>query len=212
MNIYQPYTYLIGWSYLNKWYYGVRFADYSKNDTANPSELWTTYFTSSKHVQSFRQMHGEPDIIEIRKIFSDKESARLWEHKVLRRMCVIDREDFLNKSDAISIPSQLGIKKPSGHGAKVANFHRGRQRSDETKKLISIAARKRTPPSEEKKRKTSESCKRWYETNKNWNAGKSGYSKRGIKITTTLGEFDSISAAARAHGVSWYKVEKYFII
>ena len=212
MNIYQPYTYLIGWSNLNKWYYGVRFADYSKNDLANPSELWTTYFTSSKHVQSFRLEHGEPDVVQIRKIFHDKQSAREWEHKVLRRMHVTEREDFLNKSDAISIPSQLGILKPPGHGIKVGNFHRGRKRSDKTRQLISAAANNRPPPTEETKKKTSQSCKQWYETNKSWNAGKNGYSKKGKGITTTLGHFDSISAAVRAHGVSRYKVEKYFVI
>jgi len=45
-SIYQsnlPYTYLIGWSNLNTWYYGRRT---SKN--CHPSDLWQKYFTSSK--------------------------------------------------------------------------------------------------------------------------------------------------------------------
>lgn len=46
MTIYIPYTYLIGWSKLNWWYYGAEFAKIKK--IANPSNLWTTYFTSSK--------------------------------------------------------------------------------------------------------------------------------------------------------------------
>ena len=61
-----PYTYLIGWSKLNKYYYGVR---YAKN--CHPSDLWTKYFTSSKYVKQFREENGEPDIIEIRKTFSN---------------------------------------------------------------------------------------------------------------------------------------------
>jgi len=48
MFIHIPYTYLIGWTSTNKYYYGVRFA---KN--CNPSELFITYFTSSKHVKNY---------------------------------------------------------------------------------------------------------------------------------------------------------------
>lgn len=173
MTIYQPYTYLIGWSIHNKWYYGVRFADYNEKDMANPKELWVSYFTSSKHVESFRKEYGEPDIIQIRKTFKEKEKARLWEHKVLRRLNVVVREDFLNKSDAISIPSQKGMSKPIGHGEKVGNFHRGRKRSEETRKKISEIAKNRVH-TEESNKKRSEKLK----GRKPWNAGLSGY-KRG---------------------------------
>jgi hypothetical protein len=69
--MYQPYTYLIGWSSHNKYYYGVR---YSKK--ASPSEFWLTYFTSSNEVKKFREAHGEPDIIQIRKTFSDSTTAK----------------------------------------------------------------------------------------------------------------------------------------
>jgi hypothetical protein len=173
MLIYQPYTYLIGWSVHNKWYYGVRFANYSEKDTANPSELWVAYFTSSRHVQKFREENGDPDIIQIRKTFSSKESARLWGHKVLRRMRVTLREEFLNKSDAISIPSQKGIPKPPGHGVKIGNFHRGRKRNEETRKKISEVAKKRVQ-TEEANKKRSEKLK----GRVTWNKGLSGY-KRG---------------------------------
>lgn len=88
------YTYLIGWSKFNTWYYGIRFA---KN--CQPEDLWTTYFTSSKYVKQFRKQNGEPDIIQIRKIFDSKEKAILWEHKVLKRLNVISNEKWLNKTD-----------------------------------------------------------------------------------------------------------------
>jgi len=65
-----PYTYLIGWSTLNKWYYGVR---YSKR--CNPNDLWVKYFTSSKLVKQFRNKFGEPDVVEVRKIFNNSEDA-----------------------------------------------------------------------------------------------------------------------------------------
>lgn len=91
MTIY--YTYRISWSKFDKHYYGVR---YAKN--CRPSDLWVTYFTSSKMVKNFREMYGEPDIIQIRKTFETAEKARLWEYTVLSRLKVLDSDRWLNKS------------------------------------------------------------------------------------------------------------------
>lgn len=87
-----PYTYLIGWTKLNKYYYGVRYAI-----GCRPEDLWTTYFTSSKRVADMRRRHGEPDVIEVRRIFSDVDAAILWEHRVLTRLDVINNEMWLNQ-------------------------------------------------------------------------------------------------------------------
>ena len=66
----------------NKAYYGVRYAD-----GCNPSDLWVTYFTSSKRVKRLIEEYGKDSFkVEIRKIFSDKQSAINWEEKVLRRL------------------------------------------------------------------------------------------------------------------------------
>lgn len=81
---YIPYTYLLGWSSENKWYYGSEYGEKSK--IANPSNLWKSYFTSSKTVKKFTENFGDPDIILIRKTFSTKISCILWEGKVLRRL------------------------------------------------------------------------------------------------------------------------------
>lgn len=88
------YTYLLGWSKHNKFYYGVRFAK-----GCHPNDLWISYFTSSKYVKEFRKHYGEPDIIQVRRTFDNTASARLWEEKVLKRLNVIKREDFLNRTD-----------------------------------------------------------------------------------------------------------------
>lgn len=118
-----PYTYLVGWSKNGMYYYGVRYAS-----NANPDELWRSYFTSSKHIQHFRSKHGEPDIIQVRQVFDCVNRARLWEHKVLRRISAVNRSDFLNYTDNISIPV-------TDHD-RAANFSnylssiRGRKRSD----------------------------------------------------------------------------------
>ena len=93
-----PYTYLIGWSKLNVWYYGVRYAN-----SCNPNDLWKTYFTSSVYVRDFRNIHGEPDVIEVRKLFSEKQKAQLWEAKVLKRLKVLEKDEWLNKTDCSSI-------------------------------------------------------------------------------------------------------------
>jgi hypothetical protein len=92
MNI--PYTYLIGWSHYKKFYYGVRF---SKD--CHPSDLFVKYFTSSKSVACMINEHGMPDIIQIRKTFSNEKDARCWEHKVLSRIKAVERNDFLNRTD-----------------------------------------------------------------------------------------------------------------
>ncbi len=89
-----PYTYLIGWSILNKWYYGVR---YGKD--CNPNDLWNPYKTSSKYVKEFIKEHGEPDIIEVSKIFYSIKSALKYESVVIRRMKCVRSVNWLNKGN-----------------------------------------------------------------------------------------------------------------
>jgi hypothetical protein len=87
------YTYVVGWTKLNKFYYGVRFA---KN--CHPDDLWKKYFTSSKLVKYYRGTCGEPDILQIRKTFDSVENAILWEQKVLRRLKVLQSDKWLNQN------------------------------------------------------------------------------------------------------------------
>ena len=74
----KPYTYLLGWTNHNKWYYGVQYAK-----SADPINLWVNYFTSSSAVKEFRLLHGDPDIIDVRRVFTDPMKAKLWEDRVL---------------------------------------------------------------------------------------------------------------------------------
>lgn len=101
-----PYAYLVGWSNHNTWYYGARWA---KN--CHPNELWVKYKTSSNYVKQFAEEYGEPDIIQIRKVFDGIDQCRYWEHKVLKRMNAVKRADFLNKTDNKSIRSLNGGNK-----------------------------------------------------------------------------------------------------
>ena len=88
-----PYTYLIGWSTPKIYYYGVRYAKH-----CHPSDLWVSYFTSSKLVKDAWAQYGTPDIIEIRRTFNDRAAAVTWEHKVLRRLNVLEETKWLNQS------------------------------------------------------------------------------------------------------------------
>ena len=74
-----PYTYLIGWSQHNKWYYGSR---YGKN--CHPKDLFNPYKTSSAVVKSFIAAHGFPDIIQVRQIFSSTVKSKNFEDSVLK--------------------------------------------------------------------------------------------------------------------------------
>lgn len=91
-----PYTYLIGWSKHNKWYYGSRSSNSNYRGIAHPDDLWSTYFTSSKIVKAFREQHGEPDIIQIRRTFKTANEAKSWEKRVLERIRFM-KSKFLNQ-------------------------------------------------------------------------------------------------------------------
>ena len=119
-----PYTYFIQWSNTGMKYYGVR---YAKN--CHPSDFWVSYFTSSDTVAEYVQEHGNPDIIQIRKTFDNTNRARVWEHTVLKRLAVIKRNDYLNKSDSKSIDPAASSKARSG----VAPGNKGLPQSEEIK-------------------------------------------------------------------------------
>jgi ssDNA-binding Zn-finger/Zn-ribbon topoisomerase 1 len=86
-------------------YYGVRYAH-----DCHPDEFWVKYFTTSNYVAEYRKEHGEPDVIEIRKQFLTENSvddAREWEHRVLKKLDVVKRNDYLNMSDGKGIDPRV---------------------------------------------------------------------------------------------------------
>lgn len=125
-----PYTYLIGWSRLNKWYYGCR---YAKN--CHPSDLWKTYFTSSNHVKKFRKDFGEPDVVEIRHKFTTPQRAKLWEETVLRKLRVDISDSWLN----VRASSFNGIVMTDEIRHKISTSLTGKVQSAETKMKKSLA-------------------------------------------------------------------------
>lgn len=147
-----PFTYLLKHIPTNKYYYGVR---YRKG--CHPKDLWIKYFTSSKKVKGLIKKYGKKSFIfEIRKTFKTQQQALNWEHKVLKKMKVIHRNDFLNQTDnkcfdPILISKNMKTKK----GIK-NNFY-GKTHSKETRKKISLAnlGKKHTKESIEKMRLAS---------------------------------------------------------
>lgn len=208
MDIYRPYTYLIGWSKLGKWYYGVRFAR-----GCNPSDLWTKYFTSSKHVKNFRKEHGEPDIIEVRKTFDTPERAIEWEDRVIVKMKLYIREDFLNanRSKGFMLDPEIIRRKNSCplRAKKISESKTGKKLSDEhvakTKAGVKLYWASLPPESRKKsnetKRKISESAK---------------LNNPGFSATSTCpkcGKEGQKANISRHHGLSgercrWGKVER----
>lgn len=131
-----PYTYFIKWSETNKSYYGVRYAG-----NCDPNDLWKSYFTSSVMVREHREIYGDPDIIEVRRVFSDAAAAREWEHKVLRRLKVANSTEWLNQCDSRSLPPMLGDKNPSRSPEvreKISKALTGRKRPDVAKNNLRL--------------------------------------------------------------------------
>jgi hypothetical protein len=108
MYIYQSYTYLIGWSSYNKWYYGVRFG----NKCCPEEDLWIRYFTSSKYVKDFKKIYGNPDVIQVRKKFNNSQDAIRWEEKVLSKLDVLKNDKWLNRNIRGAIQPMIGNQHP----------------------------------------------------------------------------------------------------
>ena len=126
-----PFTYLIGWPQHSLFYYGVR---YARN--CSPADLWTTYFTSSADVKRLRKTLGEPTVIEVRKTFADRSTACLWEHKVLRRLNAVKREDFINRSLGGAL-FWSGMRQSDEHREKRRKAWIGRKHSEESRAKMS---------------------------------------------------------------------------
>ena len=183
MNIYKAYTYLIGWSHQDKYYYGVRYA----NQTNPQDDFWNKYFTSSNYVSECREEHGEPDIIQIRKTFETSEAAIKWEFDVLRRMKVLDRDDFLNKSIGGAIVYDDEVRAKISAAAKAQIKRDGhpmqdKKHTDESRAKMSASQieyfktnpspRKGVKVTDECRAKMSESRKEWFKHNTHPNKGK----------------------------------------
>jgi hypothetical protein len=94
MNIYTPFAYCITFISTGKRYYGVR---YTEKEVAHPSQLWTTYFTSSKIIADLIEEYGEDSFtFKVRKTFKTRAEALSWENKFLTRINAAKHPEWLN--------------------------------------------------------------------------------------------------------------------
>lgn len=134
------YTYILKCNVTEEFYYGCR---YAKNST--PDDFWVSYFTSSKYVKELLIKYGKESFsYQIRKISDNNGIIQNWEHKVLRRLKVIDRADFLNRTDNKSISSEDSAKGAKNRlplstedreklGERMRKLNSGRKRTEEWK-------------------------------------------------------------------------------
>ena len=143
-----PYTYLIGWTAQDKWYYGVRYAK-----SCDPSDIWVKYFTSSRAVSEFRALYGEPDVVEVRRCFDSTAAALTWEDRVLRRMDAVRCNRWINMANGGK--QFLLLVRTAEHSAKIGAKRVGVKHTDEARAKMSAAAsaRRRGTPSEETRNK-----------------------------------------------------------
>lgn len=88
-----PFTYLIYCRPTGQYYYGSR---YSKH--CHPSQLWSTYYTSSKIVKQLIREYGKDAFdIKITRTFDSKEDARLWEYRFLCKVKASTNPVWLNQ-------------------------------------------------------------------------------------------------------------------
>jgi len=189
----KPYTYLIGWSQHNKYYYGVRYSKIS-----DPIEIWVSYFTSSKYVKKFAQENGDPDIIQVRKIFDNREDSIAWETKVLKKMNVLESEIWLNKTTNRAIETKYSL-----HGwnkqsrEKASNSHKGKIFSNTHKENLSKSLKGRSCYWLKGKKRPNHSEKMKGENN-----------PRSISLLYENVVYGSIKELSEKKVISYYKVKK----
>jgi hypothetical protein len=92
-----PYTYSLLHKASGLRYFGAR---YSKD--CLPSDLWKSYFTSSKHVAKLISISGvEAFHVKITRVFGSKAEAGRWENKLLNRVDAVKNPKMLNRHNGM---------------------------------------------------------------------------------------------------------------
>lgn len=146
MNIYTPYIYLIGWPHLDMYYIGCEYGE--KTKIAHPTNLWNTYYTSSKHVKKFVEENGDLNIIQVRKTFQTAVDTVKYESRILRRLNAKNHPKFLNQHNGDGKFGKIGFHSEETR-RKMSETRRGKQGkpiSEETRQKISETMRGKPSP------------------------------------------------------------------
>jgi hypothetical protein len=133
-----PYLYAIGWTALDKWYLGCRYAPHS-----DPSDLWVSYFTSSKVVAEYRKLYGDPDHKEILAT-GTREEILGAEQSYLAEWNLHKDPRWLNQSIGGERFYSTGPLDPAMVERRAKSL-RGQKRTDEQRARMSKAAEGRAP-------------------------------------------------------------------
>lgn len=121
---YVPYTYLLRFKPTGQLYYGSRYCN-GKRGIANPSDLWTTYFTSSKVVEKLIEEHGKDSFeYEIRKTFKERDETAKWEDRFLKKADAKNNPRFLNKTNGYG--EFAAGPKSEEHRKKLSTWQKGK--------------------------------------------------------------------------------------
>ena len=218
MSIYTPYFYIIGWRELDRWYVGCR---YRKG--CHPSDLMTTYFTSSKnYVHPFIEQHGLPDVVWT---FPCKtaEEARAGEFRIMCEFAHFLSDDrWLNRAKGTKIVRDIRDKDKWRAKLREANIGKtiplevrqrmsatrtgrssslkGKSLSEGHKQSVSEALKGRTI-SEETRKKLSEAAKRRYADPAE--RAKTGASNKGKTAGRKQSEETKRAKSERLKGKPW---------
>jgi hypothetical protein len=124
----KPFTYHLYHKITNQHYYGVR---YSKD--CCPSDLWTTYFTSSPVVHTLIEEYGADSFIPaVRRVFDTARQAKAWETKFLTKINAQFNNKWLNRHNGGStfIGPHIHSEKTK---SKISAHQKGKPKSEEQK-------------------------------------------------------------------------------
>jgi hypothetical protein len=147
-----PFTYLLKFKPTGQYYYGSRYSKY-----CHPSQLWTTYYTSSKVIRQLIKEHGQDSFeFKITRIFENKESARIWEHRFLAKVKASKNPKWLNQHNgAGDFINKGGLKFSEEHKRKISEAHKGKPKPKTAKAMKGNTNSKGNKFSEESRKKLS---------------------------------------------------------
>lgn len=128
-----PFTYLLVHKPTGKKYYGSRYAQ-----GCSTSELWTTYFSSSKVVQQLIAEDGKDSFVcTVRKTFSTAEEAISWEGRVLRKVNARKDPRFINMHNNDGLVGLKGDSNPMRNAEHLEKWKKSAARN-KTGRILSI--------------------------------------------------------------------------
>lgn len=141
----KPYTYYLYHIPTGKHYYGVQFGQ-----SADPSNLWNTYFTSSTRVHKLIEDYGKESFIaSVRKTFQIPEQAIKWERKFLNRIDAKNRSEWINCHNSDGQYVNKGGYKLTEEQCKARSgktpWNKGGTHSESARAKISAGAKGRIP-------------------------------------------------------------------